>query len=157
MESNTKTDKIADIVTNLPLEDILNTVETVAPFVELVPVVGVYIGKSLPYITKVIRILIVVQPVAINVQNNLLGNQELAQLPAPQQAPKNDLLNKYTFIPSEDTPQLNALRMMVEIALEDGELTNEEMTMLSSKAIQSGIDIDLFKLGLSNELKKIIQ
>jgi len=157
MESNTKIDKIADIVTNLPLEDILNTVETVAPFVEFVPVVGVYIGKSLPYITKVIRILIVVQPVAINVQNNLLGNQELAQLPAPQQAPKNDLLNKYTFIPSEDTPQLNALRMMVEIALEDGELTNEEMTMLSSKAIQSGIDIDLFKLGLSNELKKIIQ
>ena len=64
--------------------------------------------------------------------------------------------NKYaSFIPPQDDANINTLRIMVDIALEDGQLTDDEVAMLTRKAEDSGLDADLFKIGLLTELAKL--
>lgn len=134
MENNSESmAKIASIVENAPIAEILETIEVVAEFIP-------GIGNVAKVIIKVLRILLKVQPSVsqglysvADTQQNLFDMDNGRYLP---------------FVPADDTPQLNVLRTMVDIAIEDGELTDEELNMLTQKAEMIGIDTDLFKIGI---------
>lgn len=132
MANNIQLNKIADMAASAPLAEILDTVEMVASFV---PGIGTAVGG----IIKVLRILTKLQPAAAKTMHGI----------ANMQSP-----NKFSFIPDGATPELNALRQMIDIALEDGVLTEDEEAFLINKAESAGIDKDLFLMGLRNQLKK---
>ena len=129
--------KFVDIARNAPLPEILDTIETVARFVP-------GIGGVATIIIKVLRLMIKIQPTEN--QTNFYSTS------LPNSSNEN---NKYfTFIPKGNNTELISIRAMVDIALEDGELSDEEKTFLLKKADAIGIDKDLFVMGLENELKK---
>ena len=131
--------KVADIVEKAPLSEILDTIEAVAMFIP-------GLGNVVAIIAKVLRILIKVQPAASKAMHGIVDIQHVT--PAEE-------LNKYvSFIPATDNASLNALRTMVDIAIEDGELSDDEISMLTNKASECGLDLDLFVMGLRNALKK---
>lgn len=129
--------KLVDIARNAPLPEILDTVETVARFVP-------GIGGVATILIKVLRLMIKLQPAETNSKHCMVGVQNSI-----------DESNKYTaFIPTGNNTELVSLRAMVDIALEDGALTDEEETFLLKKADAIGLDKDLFIMGLQSELKK---
>lgn len=135
MANKIQIDKVADIVENAPLSEILSTIEAVAMFVP-------GIGNVAQVICKVLRILIKVQPSASGLAHGFAKMQQ------------NENIKTYaSFIPTDNTAELNVLRTMVDIALEDGELTDDEMSMLINKAEANGINADIFKMGIKNVLK----
>ena len=90
--------------------------------------------------------MIKVQPAAVSTLNGIAKISETTDN------------GRYTqFIPVGDNPELEKLRIMVDLAIEDGELSDEELALLNKKVKELGIDSDLFLMGLHNEIKKISQ
>ncbi len=130
---------IANIIKTAPLAEILDTVECVAMMVPA-------LGNVVALIIKALRMMIKVQPIAVATLNGIAQFTETTDS------------NRYTqFIPDGDDPELEKLRIMVDLAIEDGELSNEELALLNKKVKELGIDSDLFLMGLHNEIKKISQ
>ena len=148
MENSFQISKVAEIVENAPLAEILDTVQIVASFVPVV-------GPVANVIIKILQILLKLQPAATNVMNGLADKQQ-CEAQANMFAKIESNIDKYSyFIPATETQDLNTLRTMVDIALEDGELTDEEQSFLLKKSDAAGIDHDLFLMGLKNELRKV--
>ena len=136
MANKVQVSKVADIVQNAPLAEILDTVEIVAEFIPAV-------GGPIKGIIKVLRILVKVQPAAAKTVHGI------ADMTA-----KADSGRYRSFIPAGDNPELEKLRIMVDIAIEDGDLSDDEYSTLLGKVDALGIDRDIFTLGIKNELKK---
>lgn len=129
--------KVADIAEKAPLTEILDTIETVAL---LVPGVG----NVAAVICKILRVMLKLQPVAAKTMHGIADMKNT-----------NEDSGKFaSFIPAGNSNELVSLRTMVEIALEDDELTEDEEAFLLNKAQAAGVDKDLFLMGLHNELKK---
>ncbi len=143
--SNTTSDetiaKVTSIVDNAPLAEILDTIEAVISYLPLP-----YIDKIGRVVCKILRVMLKLQPAASTAMHLIADTQETPCV----------VNSKYdSFIPTDNTPELVSLRSMVDIALEDGELTDDEEAFLLKKAESAGIDKDLLLMGLRNEIKKM--
>ncbi len=133
--------KVADIVDNAPIAEILDIIEVVVEAVQIP-----FVGSTGKILIKILRVLLKLQPATSKTLHLIADTQEAPCV----------VDSKYdSFIPAGNTPELISLRSMVDIALEDGELTDDEEAFLLKKAESAGIDKDLLLMGLRNEIKKM--
>ena len=119
--------KIQNAVQTLPLEEVLDTAESVAP---LIPAAG----TPLLYVIKVLKLLIKARPVA----NNLLGTSikmtdSIADI-------KNANKNIDDENDAERAEMMDMLDQMIDIAADDGELTPEEEECLLDMVRDLGLN-----------------
>ena len=113
--------KVQSIIESVPVEDIINTAEAIAP---LIPA----IGPALAIIVKILRVILAVQPAASKAAG------------AVAQQGENDIQAKR-----------NTFDRMWEIAMSDDTMTQEEKDFLRPYALAAGISETEFELMILNK------
>lgn len=126
--SETKLKQIQGIIEEFPLAEVLEVAEVVAGFI---PIPG------LPNIIKVLKILCKIQPSA----GKLVGAA-------------GNAMNKGSQEQVEREKALQNLDVLVEIAVEDGEITEEEKKFLLTKARELGLNEDDFMFKVNHLASK---
>lgn len=129
--------KVQKAMQSVPLESILETAESVAP---LIPAAG----PPLLYVIKFLKMLIKWRPVA----NRLLGTgvqtaalvQNVGTGNEPIDRNDCDICGEEKAAAAERADLQAILDQMIEIAVEDGELSDEEMGYLKDIAREAGVN-----------------
>lgn len=128
METRNAFFKIQNVVQSVPLESLLSTAKTVAQVTNI---------PFLPLIITLLEKLIKWQPVA----NALLGTglQTADAISAAMSHP-DDMSNAASQFDSEEEEIRDMLDQMIDIAAEDGDLSDEEAQYLIDIAKEAGIN-----------------
>ena len=143
--------KVQAAMQNMPLESILETAESLAP---LIPAAG----TPLLYVVKLLKMLIKWRPVANRllvtgaetaalVQNARTGNgpidrtvRDVCGKAGDMHDEANEMSDDEKAAAAERAEILAMLNQMIEIAAEDGELSDEEMGYLMDIAREAGVN-----------------
>jgi len=118
---------ISNFIEEFPLQEILETAETVAPFIP-------GIGQVMMIIIRIIKVLIRLKPA---VGKALNASAQLADDTAPKEAPAISV-------------QRQKFDSLLAIASSDGYISPEEKQFLHEKAVAAGIDEDEFEAIILN-------
>lgn len=121
MAKNENAKKVQKIIDNLPLQEIINTAEAIAPVIPA-------IGPVLYVIIRILKVLLAIKPAASKVAGTVAQQGE------------DDICSKR-----------ESFDRMWEIAMSDGNITTEEKEFLRPRAIAAGISEDEFELMVINK------
>lgn len=145
MENTTKNTfyKIQTVMNSIPLQGILETAESVAP---LIPAAG----TPLLYVIKALKLLIKARPVAnsllntgasvANAMQQPAGNIESIDMAASESNECPPMTDEENQAANERAEVMAMLDQMIDIAAEDGELSDEEFSYLMD--IAKEVDIN---------------
>lgn len=135
--------KIQSVMNSIPLEGILETAESVAP---LIPAAG----TPILYVIKALKLLIKARPVAQSLFNigasvaNAIkqpaGETEAEDMAASESNECPPMTDEENQADIERAEIMTMLDQMIEIAAEDGELSEEELSYLMDIAQEVGIN-----------------